>query len=325
MDCYGENHMNTTSTNSVQSAANTIAVMRGVLPVLQMAYHENETIDFDTLSREIDWLYQCGADGVVLAMVSEWLRLNDGERQQVCQQVVKASNGRGSVTVSIGAESAFVAVAQARDAEQNGATAVMAIPPLSIALPESELLAYYRRIIESVKIPVIVQDASGYVGMPMPISALSTLLDDYGPQRVLFKPEATPIGPKLTELREATGARARVFEGSGGISLVDSYRRGIVGTMPGAEMIEGIVALWRALEVDDQPTIDRLSMPIGSLVALQTGLDGFLAVEKHLLVRQGLFKNTIVRRPVGFQIDDETRREVDRLFDLLTLALKETK
>ena len=89
--------MNTTSTNSVQSAANTIAVMRGVLPVLQMAYHENETIDFDTLSREIDWLYQCGADGVVLAMVSEWLRLNDGERQQVCQQVVKASNGRGSV------------------------------------------------------------------------------------------------------------------------------------------------------------------------------------------------------------------------------------
>ncbi|MEO2045517.1 MAG: dihydrodipicolinate synthase family protein [Pirellulales bacterium] len=322
--------MNTTSTNPSQSVESTIAVMRGVLPVLQMAYHENETIDFDTLSCEIDWLYQCGADGVVLAMVSEWLRLNDGERQQVCQQVVKASNGRGSVTVSVGAESAFVAVAQARNAEQNGATAVMAIPPLSIALPESELLAYYRRIIECVKIPVIVQDASGYVGMPMPISALSTLLDDYGPQRVLFKPEATPIGPKLTELREATGARARVFEGSGGISLVDSYRRGIVGTMPGAEMIEGIVALWRALEVDDQPTIDRLSMPIGSLVALQTGLDGFLAVEKHLLVRQGLFKNTIVRHPVGFQLDDETRREVDRLFDLLTLALltpalKETK
>ena len=307
------------------SKSSTVALrgaLHGVLPVLQMAYHEDETIDFETLGREIDWLYECGADGVVLAMVSEWLRLNDEERRQVCEHVVKASDGRGSVTISVSAESAFVAVTQARHAEQSGATAVMAIPPLSIALPESELIAYYRRIIECVQIPVIVQDASGYVGMPMPVSALSTLLDDYGPQRVFFKPEATPIGPKLTELREATEGRAKVFEGSGGISLVDSYRRGIVGTMPGSEMIEGIMALWCALEADDQPTVDRLSMPIGALVALQTGLDGFLAVEKHLLVRQGLFKNTIVRRPVGFQLDEETRREVDRLFDLLTLALK---
>ncbi len=317
--------MSSTSTSSTQSERKPVASLQGVLPVLQMAYHEGETIDFKTLTREIDWLYERGADGVVLAMVSEWLRLNDEERRQVCEHVVKVSDGRGSVTISVSAESTLVAVAQARHAEQSGATAVMAIPPLSIALPESELIEYYRRILDSIQIPVIVQDASGYVGMPMPISALSTLLDCYGPQRVLFKPEATPIGPKLTELREATQGRAKVFEGSGGISLVDSYRREIVGTMPGAEMIEGIVALWRALEADDQPTVDRLSMPIGALVALQTGLDGFLAVEKHLLVRQGLFKNTIIRRPVGFRLDEETRREVDRLFDLLTLALKETK
>ena len=310
--------MNSTSTSSEQSAN---ASIRRVLPVLQMPYHEDETIDFETLSLEIDWLYERGADGVVLAMVSEWLRLNDEERRNICEHVVKKNAGRGSVTVSVSAESTFVAVAQARHAEQSGATAVMAIPPLSVALPESELLAYYRRIIESVQIPVIAQDASGYVGMPMPVSALSTLLDEYGPQRVLFKPEATPIGPKLTELREATAGRAKVFEGSGGISLVDSYCRGIVGTMPGSEMIEGIVALWRALEADDQQRVDRLSMPICALVALQTGLDGFLAVEKHLLVRQGVFKNTIVRRPLGFQLDEETRREVDRLFDLLALAL----
>jgi len=315
----------TSSTSSTQSGRKPVASLQGVLPVLQMAYLEEETIDFKTLTREIDWLYERGADGVVLAMVSEWLRLNDEERRQVCEHVVKVSDGRGSVTISVSAESTLVAVAQARHAEQSGATAVMAIPPLSIALPESELIEYYRQILESIQIPVIVQDASGYVGMPMPISALSALLDCYGPHRVLFKPEATPIGPKLTELREATQGRAKVFEGSGGISLVDSYRRGIVGTMPGAEMIEGIVALWRALEADDQPTVDRLSMPIGALVALQTGLDGFLAVEKHLLVRQGLFKNTIIRRPVGFHLDEETRREVDRLFDLLTLALKETK
>jgi len=301
------------------------SALQGVLPVLQLPFHEDESIDFDTLGCEINWLYARGIDGIVLAMVTEWLRLTDQERQQVSSYVVEANAQRGSVTISIGAESSYVAVENARQAADCGATALMAIPPLSIAISENELVAYYRRIIESVQIPVIVQDASSYVGLPMPVSAMAKLLDDYGPQRVLFKPEAVPIGPKLSELRDATDGRAGVFEGSGGIALVDSYRRGIVGTMPGADLIEGIVALWRALEADDQQAVDRLSMPICSLVALQCGLDGFLAVEKHLLVRQGVFKNTVVRRPVGFHLDAETRREVDRLFDLVTLAVKDTK
>ena len=306
-------------------AGNGPSAMHGVLPVVQMPFHKDESIDFDTLCGEIDWLYDGGAGGVVLAMVSEWLRLSDAERRQVCSYVVEANKGRGSVTVSVGAESTVVAVANARQAAEQGATAVMAIPPLSIALPEDELLSYYRRIIESVSLPVIVQDASGYVGLPMPVSALAQLLDEYGPQRVLFKPEAVPIGPKLSELRDATEGRAGVLEGSGGIALVDSYRRGIVGTMPGADLIEGILALWRALEAGDEQAVNRLALPISALVALQTGLDGFLAVEKYLLVRQGVFKNTVVRGPVGFHLDSETRSEVDRLFDLVTQAVKECK
>ena len=125
-------------------------------------------------------------------------------------------------------------------------------------------------------IPLIVQDASGYVGRPLPIAMQAQLLDENGPDRVLFKPEAAPLGPNLTALREATAGRARVFEGSGGLGLVDSYRRGIVGTMPGAELIGAMVALWDALVRGDEKQIYRLSLPIAALVALQTGLDGFI-------------------------------------------------
>ena len=50
---------------------------------------------------------------------------------------------------------------------------------------------------------------------------------------------------------------------------------------------------------------------------MQNSLDAFLAIEKYLLVKQGVFKNTLVRGPVGYTLDDETRREVDRLFDLV--------
>jgi 4-hydroxy-tetrahydrodipicolinate synthase len=197
----------------------------------------------------------------------------------------------------------------------------MVIPPIAVAVGEDELKRYYETIIQSINIPVIVQDASGYVGRPMSIAMQAALYNEYG-DRVLFKPEATPIGPRLSALRAATQGRAPVLEGTGGIALVDSYRRGIVGTMPGADLIDGIVALWRALQAGDERRIYQLSLPIASLIAMQNSLDAFLAVEKYLLVKRGVFKNDLVRGPVGYRLDPQTRAEVDRLFEQLQTALQ---
>jgi 4-hydroxy-tetrahydrodipicolinate synthase len=146
------------------------------------------------------------------------------------------------------------------------------------------------------------------------------LLDRYGPDRVRFKPEAVPIGPRLSELRDASGGTAAVYEGNGGAALVDSHRRGVVGTMPGAEVPWALVALWRALEAGDADRADALGWPLGALVSLQTSLDSFVAVEKHLLVRQGVFGSARRRRPHGPELDPDTRAEVDRLFDRLRAA-----
>jgi 4-hydroxy-tetrahydrodipicolinate synthase len=294
--------------------------LRGVLPVFQTSFHPDETIDFTTLEREITWLHDCGAHGIVMAMVSETLRLSSEEREELAAAACQFGRARGVVVISVGAESSKVAERYARHAESVGADAVMAIPPVSVGIGEAELLAYYRRIIAAIRIPVIVQDASGYVGKPMPIAMQARLLDEFGPERVLYKPEASPIGPKLSELRDATAGRARVFEGTGGIALVDSFRRGIVGTMPGADLIRGLVPLWNALAAGHTEKADRIHGPLAALISMQTSLDAFLAVEKHLLVRQGIFKNTLVRGPVGFRLDAETTREVDRLFDRMIEA-----
>lgn len=295
--------------------------MKGVLPVFQTPFNDDESIDFDTLAREIDWLFEMGADGVVSGMVSETLRLDGDERRALAECVCNAARGRGPVVISAGAESTAVAIGFAQHAERVGASALMVIPPVSVKLGEEALSRYYARIIESVRIPVVVQDASGYVGRPMSIAMQAALFDTYGP-RVMFKPEAEPIGPRLSELNAATQRRAAVFEGTGGIALIDSHRRGVSGTMPGADLIDGIVALWRALEAGDAARAERIAAPIVAMIQLQTSLDAFLAVEKHLLKRRGIFKNTVVRGPVGFTLDDATRADIDRWFDALQAEVR---
>lgn len=295
--------------------------IKGVLPVLSTPYSDDESIDFETLNREIDWLFEQGANGVVVAMVSEVLRLAADEREQLADHVCRRACHQGTVVISVGAESSRVTERLTKSAEAAGAHALMAIPPVSVAPNDDELLRYYERIFEATMLPVVVQDAGGYIGRPMSISLMKRILESFG-ARVLFKPEATPIGPRLSQLRDATDGRARVLEGSGGIALVDSYRRGIIGTMPGADLIDGIVALWNALQKGNDRRAYELSLPISSLVSLQTSLDGFLAIEKYLLVKRGIFTTAKVRGPVGYTLDEETRTEVDRLFAMLMQSLE---
>ncbi len=299
--------------------------LQGVFPVFQTPYHDDESIDYDVLQREIEWLFECGSDGIVMAMVSEMLRLSDQERRELCEASCRFANGNGAVILSVGAESTPIAVEHAKHAQGCGAAAVMAIPTVSIGATENELGNYYERIVQAISIPVIIQDASGYVGKPMSIAFQAEMLNRFGAERILFKPEATPIGPRLSELRDATNGKAHIFEGTGGISLVDSYRRGISGTMPGADLIKGLVALYKALEAGDEERIYQLSFPISAIVSMQNSLDAFLAIEKHLLVKQGIFQNRIVRGPKAYLPDEETIAEVDRLFDILTAVLNKAE
>ena len=62
-----------------------------------------------------------------------------------------------------------------------------------------------------------------------------------------------------------------------------------------------------------------------SALQLQAGLDGFLAIEKYLMVRRGLFTTDRRREPNAWSLDAETQAEVDRLMELLGGALASLK
>jgi len=295
----------------------------GVLPILHTPFTADDEIDRVSFQRQIDWAFSVGADGVCLAMVSELLRLTANERIELTRAMVECADGRGAVVASVGAENTKAALDFARHAQSAGCDAIMAIPPINTALPSAAIAGYFRALADEITLPLIIQDASGYVGQAIPLELMVDLLGTYGPEKILFKPEAAPIGPNLSALRDRTDGQARVFEGSGGILLVDSFRRGIVGTMPGVDLLDGIVALWRALKAGDDDAVYRIYFPICAIVALQlqAGLDGFLAIEKYILVKRKLFSSARRRAPYAWSLDDETRAEIDRLLEHLEEAL----
>jgi 2-keto-3-deoxy-L-arabinonate dehydratase len=295
--------------------------IRGVLPIVHTPFTDDDRIDVDSLHRELAWALERPIGGYCTGMVSELLRLSGDERNLLHREIATADRGDRVFVAGVGAESISQACAFAEKAASFGCDAVMVIPPVTVRTSYGQLRDYFSGIADAIDVPMIIQDASSYVGQAIPMQLNVELLDKYGEEKILFKPEASPLGPKLSELRDATGRRAKIFEGSGGISLMDSYRRGIKGTMPGMEFLDTVLAVWAALEAGDDASAYESYLPLCALVALQlqAGLEGFLATEKYVLHARGLFATDHRRQPYSFVLDDETRAEIDRLMKLAGL------
>jgi 4-hydroxy-tetrahydrodipicolinate synthase len=290
---------------------------RGVYSVVQTPLDENENINQAIFKREIDWLIECGVKGLVLAMVSEVMRFSADERRLQWQSALKIINKRVPLIVSVGAESTAIAISLAKSAQADGATALMATPPAIFPATSDEIYTYYSEIIEAVKIPLIVQDASNYMGQPLDLDLYGNLIEKYGTERVQFKPEAKPVKERAAALQEIAHGQARIFEGQSGIDLLDTHPLGLVGTMPGGEIPWAIIKLWNALESNDLELAKSIHNLVSQLVAFQQNIDGYVAVEKYLLVKQGIFESVRQRGPVRTILSSEVKIEIDQIFEKL--------
>lgn len=290
---------------------------RGIYPVLQMPLDQNENIDELALTKEINWLLELGASGFAVAMVSEVMRFSSEERRAQWQLVLKIIDDRVPLVVSVGAESTAVAVRQAKFAEADGASLLMATPPAIFPATSEEIYSYYRSILEAVNIPVVVQDASNYMGQPIEVSLYERLLAEFGAERVQFKPEAVPVKDRVVAIQNAAGGSAKVFEGQSGMDLLDTHPLGLFGTMPGSEIVWAIKALWDALEAGNLQRGQEIHEAISVLITFQTTLDAYVAVEKYLLVKQGIFTSTRQRGPVRIILDSTTKTKIDEAFENL--------
>ena len=113
--------------------AKKVAKIGGVLPVFQTPFHDDETIDWETLEKEIHWLFDRGAHGVVMALASELLRLSGAERDEMAAWVCRTVGDRGAVIISVGAESSYVAERYALHAETSGSAPLVDVMVMAAA------------------------------------------------------------------------------------------------------------------------------------------------------------------------------------------------
>jgi 4-hydroxy-tetrahydrodipicolinate synthase len=168
-------------------------------------------VDVPALKRLVNWQIERGIHGLIpLGSTGEFLSLTPSERTEVIETVVREADGRVPVLIGTGAEWTRDAVALAREAERLGASGVMVIPPYYSSPTEDELFEHYRRIGESISLPVMLYNnpATANVDLTPRVVARLSRIDN-----VRYIKESTLDVTRVRDIIEICGERMTVFAG----------------------------------------------------------------------------------------------------------------
>lgn len=131
--------------------------IKGIMPALVTPLDENECIKTDVLKRLVNDLSEKGADGFYIGgATGEGVALRPEERMRLAEAAVDAVGGKVPCIVQIASMNFADAVKLAKHAEKCGAAAISATAPLFFAYSEDDVFGYYKKLAESVSIPMMV-------------------------------------------------------------------------------------------------------------------------------------------------------------------------
>lgn len=291
--------------------------LNGIHFMLPTPFSEDGRVEVGSFAKLVDAARAAGCRGVVcLGVMGEAHRLTDAERAHVMKTVI-AHSGDLTVTVGISSDSEQVVAARAREAEEAGATAVMA-SPARLAKPNPDsTFGYYASIQESTAIPIVVQDLPEQTGVHMDPGFIARLNSELPGARYL-KLEDPPTPPKVTRVLALTGDRMGIFGGLGGAFLFEELQRGAVGTMTGFAYPEVLVAIHRRHAAGDVEGARAVFYRWLPLIRYENQQGIGLSIRKHIMARRGFIDSPAVRKPSS-AIDDPTRAELEELLGALDL------
>ena len=146
-------------------------------------------------------------------------------------EAVKQTAGRLPVFAQVNFASVVQAVEAAHEAQKAGASAIAIAVPRMFACDECDLYRYFDQILCSIDIPLLIQDFNPS-GRTITARFASELHKVHKHFRWI-KLEEPMMSSKVSSILEATHGGVGVFEGWGGMYMLDLIPAGICGVMPG--------------------------------------------------------------------------------------------
>jgi 2-keto-3-deoxy-L-arabinonate dehydratase len=268
----------------------------GIIPALCTTFAEDGSLDIAAQQDVVRFVLSCGADGVVcFGLAGEVNKLTSEERKRLSSIIIKEVGGSVPVLVGVGAEALHTAKELARYAEAEGADGVVIPPPITSHLDEDGLTPYFLEIADAVTLPVVIQDAPAYLGIRLSARGIRRLAE----QQSNIKYVKLETGPEETARWIADLApTVDVLTGNAGLFLLSDIRAGVAGNVPGTEMTDFLVSVYREEKQGNSATANELFQRLlPYLVFSLQDIDHYNACTKEVLARRGVLRQSGLRKP----------------------------
>uniref|UniRef100_A0AAU1ZQZ3 Dihydrodipicolinate synthase family protein n=1 Tax=Streptomyces sp. NBC_00093 TaxID=2975649 RepID=A0AAU1ZQZ3_9ACTN len=297
----------------------------GVYAIAPTPFDESGGIDFNSLSRLIDFYGSAGVTGLtLLGQMGEAPKLSHEESVRIVRHVIKRTDL--PIVVGVSAPGYAAMRSLTADVMAAGADGVMIAPPNTLRT-DDQIVSYYEGASTAIgeDVPFVIQDyplSFSVVMTPTVIARIAAV----APGCVMLKHEDWPGLEKISALRklQADGAMPRlsILCGNGGLFLDFETERGADGAMTGycaPELLVDVVGHTAAGDRDAAHDVFDAHLPL-LRYEQQPGVG--LAVRKYVMKRRGILASDSQRKP-GAALSVRARSEVDYL--LTRLARKDSR
>jgi len=280
-------------------------------PVLPL--RDDGAIDLATMERYVRWIADDAPKAIVVnSSAGEGELLDQEERDQVLDRVVRAVGSRLPVVAGVLGESTEEATAQARSASRGGASGLLVFPPRAFGgegLPSRTVVEFHRAIVEASGLPVILfHRPAQFGGVVYATDTLRQLAEQDG---VVGLKEASFDATRFIQIVRANRAFPRPLKILTGNDtfIYESYLLGADGALlgMGATATAPQIAMLEAVRRGDLATGARLRDRLDPLcqAIYAPPLRNYRVRMKEALVFQGVLKNAVVRAPLPSASDEE--------------------
>jgi 4-hydroxy-tetrahydrodipicolinate synthase len=284
----------------------------GVFPILATPFHDDESLDLDSMQGLVRFMRELGADGVtVLGVLGEANRLTDIERERIVDAAVRAAQGM-PVIVGASASGTRAACELARMAESTGAAAVMVTPHAEPVPNDERVFGYFSAIAAAVRLPIVLQDHPASTQVHMPAGLILRLVREL-PSVSAIKEEATPTPPKIRALIEGMqDRRIPILTGLGALYGLFDLEAGSNGFNTGFAFPEVLMAMRKAARDGDWSRAREIYARFLPLIVFEQ--QPGVAIRKEILRLRGAIAGSRVRHP-GTAIAPTVADQLKRLLD----------
>ena len=140
--------------------------LRGLGVALITPFNNDGSVDFEALSRLIDFQLDNGTNYIVaLGTTAETPTLSMQEKKEVSRFIVNIVNGRVPVVLGIGGNNTAALVEELKTTDFKGISAILSVAPYYNKPTQEGLYQHYKALSEASPLPIILYNVPGRTGV----------------------------------------------------------------------------------------------------------------------------------------------------------------